>query len=831
MKGLNIKRIAALGLGAALVGSALAPAVMAAAYSNYTTAPLTKANIVDSTGTPVVDIIVGSMGQAPDVVWAGNIAAKVAQLATTDVAGSGAKTVDITVGGTSTTSGAGETVDTALVAGQEFNIGVTNTKMPTLVNNTSFKYKWGSTTQQTGSVQESLMGGMNAFAQMETGSSRYAPGQLVASIAEGDLNYTVTLGTGLALATVAGQTGLDTNSQVDLTIPILGKSYTLDEVSSDKTKLVFYANTTPTDLAVGETVTVAGKGTYLGKELTIKLVDLVQIGSGNSYYRAKWVLMDGTTQIKFVEKDTQSGAYNLKEEFGDLFSDTIFVTAAGLNLSANKYTATIRMGTDRLEIKNGYGFPYTGDSTVDTKAAWKASFNTTTLTSITISNQWKYNKTIGSESDTSKHVLKVGESVMLPNDFAKFEFTGLQTKATTEVTLGNGELNYVDLKGTNMSVPFFKQFDVEAGKTKVVNVAGKDYTFWLEDANFSYIEGDKSAAETQTTMGGTVVALSPQTGMAVVSLDLGAREYSGSTIDYTDYVLDVNLTTGTGFLLLSTQQFKVNSKNHTDSTIDFMGTQLDNNALNGAEDVNYFRPNMSEYLVDVQATTRTDKNYYAARFVFNDTTDVNMYVRADESGNVWNYNALADLDTTYAKFGPSLDATNAAWSTTAIRDGADYLKGSATVYGTEVVSDNSVFTLTVPEEAKLVEAYLGSTGTSTTTTGGVTYTGVAAGETKGNVTVTNITGATAGKAIVKVGNIVKLDTDAAYGKSIIVGGFVVNKAAQNLQVDGKTLQERLVAAGDYVSAVLTDGKIVVAGWTASDTADAAKALIAELDKF
>ena len=79
MKGLNIKRIAALGLGAALVGSALAPAVMAGMFSNVDT--LQKSNVMSATGTPVVDIVVGSMGQAADVVWAGNIAAKVAQLA------------------------------------------------------------------------------------------------------------------------------------------------------------------------------------------------------------------------------------------------------------------------------------------------------------------------------------------------------------------------------------------------------------------------------------------------------------------------------------------------------------------------------------------------------------------------------------------------------------------------------------------------------------------------------------------------------------------------------------------------------------------------------
>ena len=60
---------------------------------------------------------------------------------------------------------------------------------------------------------------------------------------------------------------------------------------------------------------------------------------------------------------------------------------------------------------------------------------------------------------------------------------------------------------------------------------------------------------------------------------------------------------------------------------------------------------------------------------------------------------------------------------------------------------------------------------------------------------------------------------------------MVNKAALALQVDGKTLQERLVSDGDYVAAVLADGKIVVAGWTAKDTADAAKALIAAMDSF
>jgi hypothetical protein len=832
MKGLNVKRIAALGIGAALVGSALAPAVMAGVFNNVNS--LQKSNIVNTTGTPVVDIVVGSMGQAADVVWAGNIAAKVAQLATVD-ATEGAATVDYTVGGTTSVAGAGEVVDAALVPGVEFSgINVTNTKMPSLVNNTSFKYKWGSTTQQTTSIQESLDGNMNVFAQMETGSSRYAPGQLLASVDAGDLAYTINIGASLPLAGL-GASGLDSNSSYDLTIPILGKYYTLDGVegTGSNTKLIFYANTTPTDLEVGQSVSVEGTGTYAGKTLTIQLVDLIQIGSGTSNYQAKWSLMDGTTNIKYVQKSNDS-TYNLKDEFGDVFSDNVHVTAAGLNLSANKYTATIRTGDDRLEIKNNAGFPFTGTSTVDNKAEWKATFDTTNLTYITITNQWKYNKTIGSETDTTKYALKVGESIALPSDFAKFEFNGFEDKASSEVVLGNGKLQYKDLKGTQIEVPFMKQFDVESGKPIIVEVAGKDFTFWFDGANdFTYVEGDKSSAETQAALqaiSGSETRVGDPEASNTVALDLGAKAYSGSTVLPVTYVVDVNYTTGTGFLLLAAQDFNITSKNRTDAVMSFKGTQLDNNDLTA--DVAYFSPNTTEYLRDVQGLTSSDKNYYAARFVFtNASEDTNLYIRADEMGNVWDYDALSDLDSTiYNKHGPTLDAQNAAWGSTAIRGGSDYLEAAATAYGTEIVSDGSVFTLTVPEEQRNVVAYLGSTDASEVVSGGSAQTGVAVGETKGNVTITGINGA-AGKTVVSVGNIVKLDTDASSGKAIIVGGHMVNRVAATISVEGQTLKDRLVSDGDWVAAVLDNGSIVVAGWTANDTATAARELINKLESF
>ncbi|MGI6589035.1 MAG: S-layer protein, partial [Candidatus Iainarchaeum sp.] len=678
MKGLNVKRIAALGIGAALVGSALAPAVMAGVFNNVNS--LQKSNIVNTTGTPVVDIVVGSMGQAADVVWAGNIAAKVAQLATVD-ATEGAATVDYTVGGTTSVAGAGELEEVTL--GDTATMTVTSSKMPSLVNTTSFKYKWdNSTTQKTMSLTETISGVMATGAQMETGSSRYAIGEMTGTVAKNALSYKLEFGAALDLDGVV-TTGLDANSGYDLQIPILGKTYVLDEVKSNGTWLVFYANTNPTDLVVGESVEVAGKGTYAGKTLSVELVDLVQIGSGNQFYRAKWALKDGSSGIKFVEKDTQSGAYNLKEEFGDLFSDNIFVTAAGLNLAANKYTATIRTGDDRLEIRDGRGFPYTDNSTEDNKAQWMATLDKddNKLTGITISNQWAYNKTIGSQTDTSKYVLKVGENISLPNDYAKFELIGFQSKPSKELTLGNSELKYSDLKGKEITVPFYKQFDFQTERATLITVAGQDYTLWFNDNNVYYTKGDQTGADTfgDLTSASIIESFEYNSTGKQINLDLGVRPYSGSASDDVKYVVAANKVTGMGYLLLAAQTFHVyNRGGSLGAQIEFTGTLGgDVNAGGYFADLSsdYYRPNMTEFTNDVMNWNVTgpqlvasDKNAFAALFKFKDATTesvVTLAIKADEDGDVWNYNSLVDLSDQYTNYGPSLDASYADWRTKA----------------------------------------------------------------------------------------------------------------------------------------------------------------------
>src|SRR3989344_5325522 len=105
MKGFNVKKLAAIATGAALLGTAALPLVSATS--------ITKDDIYSSNGSPNVNIVVGSQAQVSDAIWAGNLAAKIAEKAATTqtvsvsgAPGSGAGldlsdlTVDVTIGGT-----------------------------------------------------------------------------------------------------------------------------------------------------------------------------------------------------------------------------------------------------------------------------------------------------------------------------------------------------------------------------------------------------------------------------------------------------------------------------------------------------------------------------------------------------------------------------------------------------------------------------------------------------------------------------------------------------------------------------------------------------------
>jgi len=829
MKGLNVKRIVALGLGAALVGSALAPAVMAGMINNASS--ITRGNIIDATtGMPVVDIVVGSQGKAPDVVWAGNIAAKVAQLATVD-ATAAAPTVDYTVGGTTSVTGEGETEEAVAVlsaVGSEFGaISVSSSKMPSLVDDKAVDWKVNDNDVQV-EIKETLetATGVGVYAQADNGSTAYAFGEVVAAVPAGTLKYVLDLSD---TPIEADQSGMDANSKVDIVIPWLGKNYVVDSVSADGTELVMYADTLPTELATGEKLELTPTTKYAGKTVEVQLVDLFEseVGAGN--YEAKWaVIVDGVVQDYYSAEPT----YDLKDVFDDdYFTDTITVSNAGRNSAAGTYTATIRTGADRVELQDGEGYPFTNDSDVDDIAPWEVQIavnGSDAITSITLQNNWAYTRDSGSEGDTSKYVLKVGEEIVLPNEFAKFQFIGFQDKPAKEAVVGVDALEFIDAQGNNIVVPYYAKFSLNDKNIGTVTLGDIDFTFGASDNNSYYWEEGNIDVDLPTDLeNGDLNYYSTSVANIangdVAALDLG-YENASNVSTMVNYYFTRNGEEAA--IVLKAQSFALETDDATGATLALVDTNT-----NGTTGVAYYFPNFNDFEEVVTGYTNDNDVYMAAHFRYTgiDSTAVEMYMRSDDTAKVWGAEELEDM-TNITMHGPGIDAT--VGGVFNLSENEDDLKGLLLNEGSTVAVEEDTFVISVPEEEALLEAYLGSTGTTSSIVGGASYEGVAVDGTEGNVTIDAING-TAGKTVVKVGNIVRLDNTNGMGKSIIVGGQLVNTMAATLKVNsGSTLADVLIASGDYiVSTVDGGGSIIVAGYTAEDTATAAKLLIAQLDTF
>ncbi|MDP6671336.1 MAG: S-layer protein, partial [archaeon] len=203
MKGLSVKKLAAVALGGALIGSALAPVVSAAVTSNVDT--LQKSDVVSATtGDPVVNVAVGSMGAAPsDYVWAGNIAAKVAQLATVDksvtiTGGDGGTpdltgvTADVTVGGdvsyatesSKTYEGSSYALKSDPGAAKELVKELSSAQLPFLTNETR-TYRYAGTSYSI-VVKETI--GITVDAKMDL-IDKDVEDLIVYMTGEGDFNY------------------------------------------------------------------------------------------------------------------------------------------------------------------------------------------------------------------------------------------------------------------------------------------------------------------------------------------------------------------------------------------------------------------------------------------------------------------------------------------------------------------------------------------------------------------------------------------------------------------------------------------------------------------
>jgi|GEM_PF-1554944 hypothetical protein len=891
MKGLSIKKVVAIGLGAALVGSALAPIVSATNMTPTGLDDLTVEDVVSSAGVPVVDVVVGSNAGVSDVIWAGNIAARVAQLATTAVGGEdGATSVDVTVGGVQTTTGSGNTDENTMdftANSSEFNvIKADNSDSTAFVNIQGRTIKNANLESQI-NIDENVQVVSDVVFQYD--AVGVAPGDPIAKVSSDQMIYALDFGSGIP--TYNTLTQLDANSQYNVKVPVFGTEYVVDEATSSK--LVMYADTTPTDLASGDSVSVAGVGEYAGKTLTVTMEGLTSPG-GTSEHKAKWTLYDGTNPLRTVEKIP---AYDLKDEFGSsYFTESVYVSAAGVKVSTGAEYATIRTGTQRLEIRDGEVFPY--DSTNTLNPEWTADIvyagsslngSNDKITRILIKNGWSYDQVrADSTSDTAKLALGPGDSINLPLDYAKFEYAGPQAKTSASFVLGAEKAVITDTKGITRDIPMVISLSGTGKKT--FTIAGATY---FADINSTSTKIRYWRKPTSTVSSPYNNPTDGYYDVEYTTLDVNTQSAIEFEVDAdwssgnVDYYIAADGTNNRYWLLLAAQEFDLDSKSDTMlDEIMFVGTEVDQNVVNGdpsvdtsgavdnvySVDLNYYLPDRSVFNTLTSETanttmvtlgTATDSNangayldvdqlgmfrspnegddyQYVSVWHFNegstsapDTKDINFYIN-NQTGYLVN-----NQDNKGQFSGADQEVSHTAWTNQlneySTSDSAKLLKGT-TVFGTTVTVDGGVATLIMPEEARKVEAYIGANDTVTTTTGGEDFEGVVAGETVTTpagteVTISAITAPSGnGVAVVPTGNLVTVDTEFTNGKSIIVGGWVANTMAVGLEVaEGNTLNDLLLTAGDYVAAELVSGDIVVAGMTAADTGAAAQELINALD--
>ncbi len=584
MKGLSIKKLAAVAVGGALIGSALAPVVSAAVTSNV--GDLQKSDIVNTaTGAPAVNVVVGSGAAPSDFIWAGNVAAKVAQLATVDktvtVTGGGGEvtanptdlSVDLTVGGdieysteTSKTyegtqyplnSSVGETTaDNDPLVKQ-----LTNAQLPFLTNETrTYRYNGSSYSIV---VKENI--GLEVDPRMDLVDKDVE--DLVAYLTnEGDFNYILDLGDGIPadVSTTSAVKFTDGDND-NIVIPFLGEEYTVQEV--DRTagvmKLIKESNKA-TFYEADELTGLTGRGNYAGEEMSVRIDAVTQSGEAANY-NVRYLLLD--TEGNEIDRQTLGTGVYLNDQFLDSTGEyalktVVYISDAGKETTTGKGFATITQGTSVIELKSGKAYPYDSTDTDTTDDYWKATFAFNTdaspdvnvLKTVTIYNAVKKWNSVNPLYPTTGSLTSVdasGEAIFLDgNDeddvgynFVRFRFDGfVQDQDTTTFTLGVGNcetsegaesgcLIYTDSAGVEREVPLYYELLLTTGPTE-------EGTFMLDDQTFYYrcdTTDANIAISNGSLLNGISVIMPPTIGTdANIATDYGYLDINGTPVDTFD---------------------------------------------------------------------------------------------------------------------------------------------------------------------------------------------------------------------------------------------------------------------------------------------------------
>ncbi len=821
MKNINTKKViagvAALGLSALLAGSVVAANVGADNFSMN----ITKDTMFNN-GVPAVSVVVGSMAQPVDVVWAGNIAAAIGKKAyTTAGTVGGAVLQDVTVevgsSSSSTISGDGKLTDDWTIGSTSVTETIDDSDY-SLLGDYDVSVDDDIFGDDSINVKESIILKANVSFDDDKDVA-----DLTAAIPKSAIEYALEFNPGI---------NDDTNDSgsPDFKFNLMGKQYTLEDYSSGTMTLVQNKATVP--YMVGDTFEIEG--------YTIEVKTILEKSSEGATYESEMS----------ISKDGSVLATNIYADGDKIFDDYLEIDTE-IDTVYNTRVTVISGTSARVKLKSGQvikDFPNIGDE------LWKVAFTgSDPVTVITITNddsdvQWK-----------NEDALRVGDSVELPFGFAKVEFLGLTKEDSKTLTVEDGMLSWTDSSDDDHSIFFYEQdtSDYETGDnyTTSAEIDGKNlyfdfnttddltqadvaesgyFTVQLEDEDGKYLSTtdswswDSLAAPTATEkfyFDGDAVEDTATDYVGFTDIIVPLYNDESVKIAYGVYTKEVSdVIEQIAISLKSTATGSINASPVQNWTVGKTYYQI------GTDDLN-----VSTYVgvSDISSITVADEDMDSMfELVVTDSVDtftahIDAYtgdlVNTDDSDYDGGLNQVVSASA-------NLDQEN-----------SDDLTWAYTAFGTKYMVDGGIFEAEMPESRLYGQIFIGGGISEEMTLNGgelvLTTPGTVVSTEDGMVSAklvsSNVIGSDATVAMtpaawnVNTQRLVYLDNEAMVptGAKIIVGGHLVNSLANGVTND------YLTQAGQYVVGSDATGNVLVAGYTAEDTADAAKELITVIENM
>jgi hypothetical protein len=854
MKSINVKKVAAVATGVAMVGGALAGA--------FATVPtLSKSFFWDSTGNPNAVLVVGEKAMASDGIAAGNIAAVIgagAHVAGADVTVEGADigadgSVTVATGGGTAVSGSGVNYDVPTDGNNVTkNLNPSNTflhRETLTINSTDYQYS------------EKAISSDLIVKYYEDGTDDYAGVFITAS--DNTFNYT------LVFDSAVGQD----QSQVEgKDIYFLGASYLINQWTTTKIELVKGSKTT---LGVGQSVEVpVGNDTW-----TVTLTSAGIKESDNS----------GHAGVTVTDPDGGTHDYNLDTvNTQDVTVDGEFLVF--LEAALKEYTpgvggtAILRLGGDVITVEDSDEFEsdsrYTAYIGLDSTSTYVKEL-TLALTDDVVADDNALELT--GPMDYYK-LQYLGDDVASDNiDTSTIEISGDTSNSILKT------ISYTDDDGIDHTLTI--QDDDPSGYFKPV-------THWNES---DVLNGTDNLEDWIVLDNGKLLRLKPDyTCGNSTATNCGLKVKADTDSDWTeylcsdvDYVNNTNVSNshemssgGDGLMDYCLIEDVSTPASDIDVLIVVNGTEDD--PLFAGEAGTRVAGNMKENLalgyingsaewyvnphLNVSGLFQVDYDASSSGFDANGTTKpVNMLAGTlTFNSSFWDYNLTTDgahnngsvrivEETTNGVLGSgvtgailveyvggpqgdqanqgvraSYDASAALMSpdtnTYAVDTSGTEVetddKNSVSLLGTSIVADGSDITIVTPKLQIDNVLFFGQPTGTVVTPGTSVYT------VPGFVADSTVTAFTCvakdykyagGYTFGTVGNLVVSDSTTPSGNSVVVGGYAVNDLALAKADAG------LNAAGDYHVQFNTGGDMLyVAGYTADDTTKAANELIAAI---